>query len=165
MRAVYATMVLAIALGAVGVLGWVRAHQIHAASPAQNQALVDATRTEQVIGAVSKSLTAVLSYDYAEPTRTQTAADHFLTGKARQQERTLFEALQRKAPGQNLVLAASVQAAGVVSLKPHSATLLVFLDQSSQRASEKQKSISAAQLRVSATLVGGQWKVDGLEPL
>jgi Mce-associated membrane protein len=63
------------------------------------------------------------------------------------------------------VLSAEVQSVAVKTLSPSTATLLVFLDQSSQRATDKQASVSAAQLQVDAARIGGEWKVTSLKPL
>jgi Mce-associated membrane protein len=63
------------------------------------------------------------------------------------------------------VLSAEVQSAAVKTLTDSTATLLVFLDQSSQRASDKQASVSAAQLQVDAAKVGSTWRITGLKPL
>lgn len=75
----------------------------------------------------------------------------------------LFKQLQEKAPGQKLVLSAEVQVAAVKSLDADSAELLVFLDQASQRSTDKESSISAAQIAVEAAKVDGQWKVTALD--
>jgi Mce-associated membrane protein len=114
---------------------------------------------------VSKDLVNVLSYDYSNPAPTQQAAATVLAGAARKQYDTLFKTLQEKAPGQKLVLSAEVQSVAVKTLSPSTATLLVFLDQSSQRATDKQASVSAAQLQVDAARIGGEWKVTSLKPL
>ena len=58
-----------------------------------------------------------------------------------------------------------MQVAAVKTLDADSAELLVFLDQASQRSTDKESSISAAQLNVEAAKVDGTWKVTGLDPL
>lgn len=127
-----------------------------------NRALVDQAETTQVIGQVSQALQQVLSYDYTKPTASQQAAAQLLVGDASSQYRTLFEALQAKAPGQQLTLTAKTVAAGVSELTATTAQLLVFVDQTSTRASDQATSSSAAQLQVSAVLRSGSWKIDGL---
>jgi len=153
---------LLIAAGAVG--GW-RTHQLHTTPSAQNLALTDAGLTVQVQSQVSQALTKVLSYDYGNPTPTQQAAATLLAGAARSQYATLFTTLQQKAPAQRLMLTAQVDSAAVKTLTTSTATLLVFLDQSAQRGTDKQPSISAAQLKVDAEKIDGTWKVTGLQPL
>jgi len=97
--------------------------------------------------------------------RNAQAAATLLSGDAASQYKTLFTALQKKAPGEKLTLVAKVAVAGLKSLHGNTAELLVFIDQSSTRASDKQKSTSAAQLDVTAVKHGGTWKVTELRPL
>jgi len=159
---VIAIAVLLVAGGGVGVF---RAHQLRTTVSARNLALTDAGLTAQVQAQVSQTLTKVLSYDFSDPTPTEQAASALLAGDARSQYDTLLTTLKQKAPSQQLVLSAQVQSAAVKTLTASTATLLVFLDQSSQRAAEKQPSVSAAQLKVDAARIDGTWKVTGLEPL
>lgn len=150
---------------AVGATGYVAARQVHDRPELRNQALIDPVATAQLQSEVSQALVQVLSYDYANPAPTEQAAQNLLAGAARQEYQTLFKTLQAKAPGQKLVLTAQVQSAGVKTLTGDTATLLVFLDQASQRATDKQASVSAAELQIDAEQVDGQWKVTGLTPL
>ena len=149
----------------VGAAGWWMAIDARADSAADNHAIIDAKATAQVQSDVSKGLTQVLSYDYADPARTTDVLDSVLAGKARKQYDTLFESLQQRAPGQELVLSATVQAVGVKELTDDSAKLLVFLDQTSRRAKDKEASVSAAQLAVTAKKINGAWLITGLKPL
>lgn len=158
-------LVIALLLVVVGGLGVWRSHQLRHTVSAQNLALTDPTLTSQVQTQVSQTLTKVLSYDFSDPAPTEQAAAALLAGAARSQYDTLLTTLKQKAPGQRLVLSAEVQTAAVKTLTHSTATLLVFLDQSSQRASDKHPSVSAAQLRVDAARIDGTWKVTGLQPL
>lgn len=160
-----ASLVLAALMLATGAVGFWRAHELRHTPSATNVAVVDATATAQVQGEVSRALVRVLSYDYSDPATTEQAADEVLTGQARSEYETLFAALQDKAPGQQLVLSAQVQVAAVKELTASRARLLVFLDQTSQRATDKEASVSAAQLAVTARKSGGAWKITGLQPL
>jgi Mce-associated membrane protein len=160
-----ALLVVAALLIGVGVAYEIRQHTIRSQSSAKNSALADSPATSEVIGQVSTALNKVLSYQYANPTATQQAAGQLLTGDASTQYKTLFTALQQKAPGEKLTLVAKVVTAGVTSLHGNTAQLLVFLDQSSTRASDKQSSTSAAQLDVTAVKQGGTWKISELLPL
>ena len=58
-----------------------------------------------------------------------------------------------------------MQAIGVKQLRGDKAELLVFLDQSSKRATDAEASLSAAQLAVGAKKVNGSWKIVSLKPL
>lgn len=160
-----AVEVLVVLMLVIGAIGWIRAAQLNDNSSARNLSVVDRAATTEVVDAVSRGLVAVLSYAYDDPGTTQAAADQVLTGAAQSQQKTLFAELSKKAPGQKLTLSARVEAAGVTKLDSSHATLLVFLDQSSQRASDKQATVSAAQLSVTAVRVDGVWKISGLQPL
>lgn len=158
-------VVLAGLLVAVGLFGWLMAHDLTSTASAQNKALVDAAATSRVQSEVSRALTSVLSYDHANPGQTEAAARDVLTGDASKEYETLLKSLAERAPGQQLVLTAVVQSAGVKKLTDNEASLLVFLDQSSQRAEDGEASYSAAQLSVKAKKVGKVWKISGLTPL
>ncbi|WP_370618392.1 hypothetical protein [Mumia sp. Pv 4-285] len=158
-------LILSAIMLAVGVVGLWTAYDIRSADAAQNLAVVDEEATAAVQSEVSQALVSVLSYDYADPTPTEQAADAVLAGDARTEYDKLFASLQERAPGQQLTLTAQVQVAAVKTLTDDSAELLVFLDQSSQRATDKEASVSAAQLAVDAEKVDGAWKVTGLTPL
>ena len=157
-------LIVGLAMVAIGVLGWGVALLGGAGSPA-NSAVIDKVATGTVQAEVASDLAAVLSYDYTDPTSTSAAADKVLTGDAKAQYATLFRTLVERADHQQLILNAQVSAASVVDLTGSHATLLVFVDQSSQRASDKQASVSAAQLSVRATKVGGHWLISALTPL
>lgn len=152
-------------LVAVGLFGWWMTYDLTSTSSAKNMALTDAPATAKVQSEVSRALTSVLSYDYSNPAQTETAARDVLTGNASKEYETLLKSLDARAPGQKLVLTAVVQSVGVKNLSDKDASLLVFLDQSSQRAEDGEASYSAAQLSVKATKVGKVWKISGLTPL
>jgi Mce-associated membrane protein len=156
---------LAAILFAVGFAGWALWFGLRADDPSDNGAVVDSKTTAQVQASVSQALGRVLTYDFQDPATTEAAADDVLAGKARKEYDTLFASLQQRAPGQQLRLTAQVQAIGVKQLRGDTAQLLVFLDQSSQRATDQESSVSAAQLAVTAEKKGGTWKITGLKPL
>lgn len=130
-----------------------------------NRAQLDETAQAGVVTVVTRGLTQVLSYDYTQPEATRAFADQILSGQAREQYDTLFASLAERAPGQQLTLSVVVQATGVRELTPDKATLLVFLDQTSSRVEDKEKSVSAAQLNVTAEREGRSWVITGLKPL
>jgi len=147
-----------------GVLLW-QAHNLRNDPVLANRALLDKTAQENVTTAVSRGLTQVLSYDYQQPDATRAFADQVLSGQARSEYDTLFASLQQRAPGQKLTLAAEVRVSGVRELTRSRASLLVFIDQRSTRAKDKQTSVSAAQLSVTAERKGKAWVITGLKPL
>lgn len=158
-------LALAAVLIAVGLVGWWISFDLRGDDSVTNGAVVDAKQTAQLQTSVSQALGRVLTYDFQDPATTEAAADAVLSGKARKEYDTLFASLQERAPGQQLKLTAQVQAIGVKELRGDTATLLVFLDQSSQRASDSESSVSAAQLSVTAEKQGSTWKITSLKPL
>lgn len=158
-------MLLAAVMVVVGLTGWLITVDAHHTDAAGNHAVVDQAATGQVQKEVSRALTSVLSYDFNDPGASEAAAEKLLTGKARKEYDTLFAALKKKAPGQQLVLTAQVEAAAVKELTDDSAKLLVFLDQTSRRATDKENTVSAAQLSITAERTGGHWQITGLKPL
>lgn len=157
-------LVAVLALGGAGV-AFVKAHQLRSTDSARNAALVDTSVTNEVVGQVSVALNRIFSYDYTNPKPTQDAAAALLTGDAAGQYKTIFDALQSKASGQQLTLKAKSVIGGVSSLTGDSARLLIFLDQSSTRATDSSTSTAAAQLSVQAVKQGGIWKISEMRPL
>jgi Mce-associated membrane protein len=156
----------ALALACAVVASVLLATSSGASAPSDpNQAVVDRTRTAQVVGQVDTDLEHVLSYDYRNPEATRTAAHQALVGDALKQYDVLFTTLQQKAGGQKLVLAAKVVNAGVTILDGSRAQLLVFLDQTSTRTSDGATNTSAAQIRITAVEQGGAWRISELVPL
>lgn len=131
----------------------------------ENRAMLDQAAQEGVITVVSRGLTQVLSYDYKQPDATRAFADQVLDGQAREEYDTLFASLQDRAPDQKLTLSADVQVAGVQELSDSKASLLVFVDQRSTRKEDKEASVSAAQLSVTAERRDKDWVITGLKPL
>lgn len=167
-RRIGTARLVALALGVTlfalaGVLGW-QAHSLQQ-EPVTNRALIDEEAGDDVTTFVSRSLTQILSHDWKHPERTTEAADAVLSGQARTEYDTLFADLQDRAPGQKLTLTAEVQVAGIQELTLDKATVLVFLDQSSHRASDDDASVSAAQLSITVERTEGTWMITGLEPL
>ncbi|GAA1743311.1 hypothetical protein [Aeromicrobium alkaliterrae] len=164
-RARFTPYVLAAVLAIVGAYGLWQANELRSTPAADNLAVVDASLTAEVQSFVTQGLTQVLTYNWADPDTTTAAADQVLAGDARSEYDTLFADLQEKAPGQQLTLTASVQSVAVKEMTEDSAVVLVFLDQTSQRASDQQASISAAQLSVTAEKSGGTWTITELRIL
>lgn len=160
----WASVVVAAVLVAVGAVGWWQWSSARA-DLAGNRAIVDVTATQQVSTEVSRALTQVLSYSSDEPEATRAAAEKVLTGQARTEFDRLFADLHRSAKGQRLTLSATVTAAGVKELTDDTATLLVFVDQSSRRTSDDEATLAAAQVAVTAKKVGAAWTITGLEVL
>jgi Mce-associated membrane protein len=162
-RAVVPLLLAALLVAGVALL-W-QARQERQTDHVANHAVVDATATAQVQTAVSQALTRVFSYDTSDPAPTQQAADRLLVGQARREYDLLFAALRKRAAGQAITQTATVQAAAVTALRGDRATLLVFLDQAAQRASDRQAQYSAAQLRIEARRREGVWLISTITTL
>jgi len=147
-----------------GVLLW-QANHLRNDPMLANRALLDKNVEQGVTAVVSRGLTQVLSYDYEHPDATRAFADQVLSGQARTEYDTLFTGLQKRAPGEKLTLSAEVRVAGVRELTGSRATMLVFIDQRSTRATDKQTSVSAAQLSITAERKGPTWVITELKPL
>jgi Mce-associated membrane protein len=158
-------LALAVVFAVVGAALWWAAYDARTDPVVDNLAVHDATATAEVRDAVSQALVSVLSYDYADPATTDRAADEVLGGDARREYDQLVATLHEKAPDQQLVLTATIEAVGVKELDDDSAELLVFLDQSSRRATDAEARFSAAQLAVTAERTGDTWRITGLTPL
>lgn len=162
---ILAPLVLAAVLIAVGAFGAFRAYELRTTPAAQNEAVVDASTTAEVQAFISQGLVQVLTYDFANPDATTAAAEQVLAGDARKEYDQLFDDLAARAPGQQLVLNARVQSVAVTELEGDTAEALVFLDQTSQRATDQEATISAAQLSITATREGDTWTITGLDTL
>lgn len=158
-------LVLAAVVLVAGGLAFWQADRIRDVDNVGNHAVVDATRTTEVQSAVASALVRVFSFAYDDPEPTEQAARELLTGKASEEYALLFKSLEEKAPGQKLVLTAQVQVAAVKELDGDKASLLVFLDQASQRVTDKESTVSAAQLSVGAQRVDGTWRITSITPL
>ncbi|WP_141846452.1 hypothetical protein [Lapillicoccus jejuensis] len=161
---VAALLAVGVLAAAGGVAAGVQAQRLRSTDAARNLALVDADRTDEVVSQVDAALAAVFTYDYRTPATTSQAATRLLVGDASAQYRTLFDTLQKKAAGQQLTMTATVQLAGVETLGEDHARLLVFLDQTSTRASDGTRATSAAQLAVGAVRQGSTWRIDEIRP-
>jgi Mce-associated membrane protein len=156
--------VIVILAVATAALSW-QSHSLRSDDALKNHSMLDQRVQEGVTTVVSRGLTQVLSYDYNQPDATRAFADQVLSGQARKEYDTLFASLQERAPGQKLTLSAEVRVSGVKELTSSKATMLVFIDQRSTRAADKQSSVSAAQLSVTAERKGNSWVITGLKPL
>lgn len=161
-----ALLTLAAALCALAIAALIRVHSIHdSGEGADNQALVDAATTRQVVQQVTTGLTAVLSYNDKEPRAAQQATSRWLTGDAPQQYALLLSQLKQLAKGQALTLTAKVVSAGVVSLRGDTAQLLIFVDQQSTRLSDNRSRVAGAEVQITAIRHGTTWLISELKPL
>lgn len=155
--------VVTVLLGGLAVWSGVQAHNLTGAGAGQNKALTDDAATTKIIGQVTSAVSAIFSYTYSDPGRTQRAAQRELTGKAIQQYQTVFGTMQRDAARyQQLVLTTTVTNVGVEMLQGNRARVLIFGDQVLTSASQRPQSFGAM---VAMELVqqGGTWKIDDID--
>jgi Mce-associated membrane protein len=126
-----------------------------------NRALTDTAATEQVTGEISDALGRIFAYTPDGTQTTAQAARDVLDGTAATQYQQLFAQIRQQVSAQRLTLTTRVVRAGVVSLTADRARLLVFLDQTAQRAGGPATS-AAAQLAVTARHEGGHWRITDL---
>lgn len=154
---VLATVAAVMALAGAGLT--IRAAQLRGGPTAVNRALVDASATRQVIGVVSADVDQIFSYSYTDLGATRRAASAVLAGPAARQYSELFSSIEENAPAQKLTVTTRVVRAGVTRLDGNTAQLLVFLDQTSAGRDGR----DAAQLSVTAQLIGGRWRITGIQ--
>ncbi|WP_202233343.1 nuclear transport factor 2 family protein [Actinacidiphila reveromycinica] len=128
----------------------------------RNRALTDSATTDQVIGDVSSALSEIFAYTPDGTDATEQAARSVLAGGAATQYQALFAQIKQNVAAQQLTLTTRVVRAGVVTLTGDRARLLVFLDQTAQRAGSTATS-AAAQLSVTAEQMNGRWRITALK--
>jgi Mce-associated membrane protein len=159
-RRLAAVAVLLVALLLSGGLLYAAA-QLRDPAAGGNHALTDTAATDQVAGEISSALTRIFAYTPQDTRSTAQAARDVLDGTAATQYQALFGQIRQQVASQQLTLTTRVVRAGVVSLTASRARLLVFLDQSAQRAGGAATS-AAAQLSVTAEFKGGHWRITRL---
>ena len=151
-------VVLAALLVGLGV--W---FQAQAGGVRYNQALVDSAGTTEVAGQTREAVEKAFSYNYADVSATEKAANELLVGKAQCQYNAIFGPVRALAPEQKLVVTVKAVSSGVTSLDGDRATVLLFLDQVTTRTTDNQSGGGIAMMRVGALKVDDRWKVDNME--
>ncbi len=132
-----------------------------AGAPASgNQALTNAARTRQVTDAVSAGVAGIYSYSYTDLAATTRTAHQVLAGQAGVQYAELSRMLSAVVT-QRITVVTKVTAVGVRSLTGDTATVVVFLQQTTTRDGKPAGSVPA-QLQVTAHLVRGRWLITGI---
>lgn len=153
-----ALVVLAALLIGLGV--W---FQRQAGEVRYNQALVDSAGTTEVAGQAREAVEKAFSYNFADVSATEKAANELLVGKAKCQYNAIFGPVRTLAPEQKLVVTVKAVSSGVTELDGDRATVLLFLDQVTTRTTDNQSGGGIAMMRVGAQRVDGRWKVDNME--
>jgi Mce-associated membrane protein len=128
-----------------------------------NEALVDTGGTTEVNGQAREAVEKAFSYNFADVSATEKAANELLVGKAKCQYNAIFGPVKTLAPEQKLVVTVKVVSSGVTSLDGDRATVLLFIDQVTTRTTDNQTGGGFAMMRVGAQRSDGRWKVDNME--
>lgn len=159
-RTAAAAVIAALVLCSGGLL--YAAQELKDPAASGNHALTDTATTDQVIGDVSSALSRIFAYTPTDTQSTAQAARDVLAGPAASQYQKLFAQIRQNVAAQQLTLTTRVVRAGVVTLTADHARLVVFLDQTAQRAGSTATS-AAAQLSVTAEYQGARWRITALK--
>jgi Mce-associated membrane protein len=151
-------LLVAAALAGLGFWFQTRSRDVHL-----NEALVDTGGTTEVSGQAREAVEKAFSYNFADVTATEKAANELLVGKAKCQYNAIFGPVKTLAPEQKLVVTVRVVSSGVTSLEGDRATVLLFIDQVTTRTTDNQTGGGIAMMRVGAQRSDGRWKVDNME--
>jgi Mce-associated membrane protein len=153
----------AVVVGSIGVWALVAAHGLRAAAATANTALTDRAATRTVSRDISRAVTTIFTYSYADTARTRAAAQRLLTGAAIRQYDQLFALVTRQAPKQKLTVTTKVTSIGVEFLTGGRARVLVFANQQDTRAGTAQSSYGGAMFAVTAVSEHGVWKIANID--
>jgi len=151
-------LLVAAVLAGLGFWFQTRGRDVHV-----NEALVDTGGTTEVSGQAREAVEKAFSYNFADVTATEKAANELLVGKAKCQYNAIFGPVKTLAPEQKLVVTVRVVSSGVTSLDADRATVLLFIDQVTTRTTDNQTGGGIAMMRVGALRSDGRWKVDNME--
>ena len=147
--------VLCIAVAALDVLLLLRLH---------DRNLSDDARTD-VVAAARTAATEILSYDYRSLDRDIARAKTDSTGKFLREYSSTAGRLLEQAKQLKAVVQASVASTSVVSAKPNTVIVLVFVDQATVKSGDKQTRIDQNRVRLTMQKVKGRWLVSELDAL
>ncbi|MFF5336336.1 hypothetical protein [Streptomyces sp. NPDC013181] len=156
--------VLTVLLGAFAAWSFTSAASLRDDPARQNTALTDIGTTSEVKGRITEAVGAVFSYDYASPTKADTAVNTYLTGKAVQQHKDMLAEVRAQAPKQKLVLTTTVTHSAVEMLDGDRARLLIFADQRNTRTGKSEETTyAAAMFSVDAVREDGNWRISAID--
>jgi Mce-associated membrane protein len=148
-----------------GLAAWfgTEAGSLNGEPSAQNLALSDPGETGQVTSQVTSAVSALFSYNYANPAPAQKAASRLLTGSAVSQYTTMIAPVKKDAQKDKLVVTTTVSNIGVEMLTRNTARVLVFATESDGSAGATTPTTAEAMLAVNAVLDGSTWKIEGID--
>ncbi len=121
---------------------------------------------EEVIETTKQSTEAILTYRYDSVEEDVSAAEKLTTGKFRDDYRRFAQTtVIPNARVKQVSNTASVVGAGIETLSTDSATVMLFINQSTTSAAEPIAKLSTTSTRVTVDKVGGRWLISQLNPL
>lgn len=130
----------------------------------RNAAFVDSQATNQLMHDVTAATERIFTIRPDAVGMTRKRAEALLVGDAVDQYDELYGPYLARARAQGLTLVTRVRAVGVVAQQTDQAELLVFADQAGTT-SAGQSGVGAAQLVLTASRTGDEWKIAGIELL
>jgi Mce-associated membrane protein len=158
-RAALATVVALVVL--LAVLAGALALNYH-------RARVRAAAEVAALGPAKTAAARILSYDYRRIDQDATQASAVLTGVFKgQYEAVMRQQIVPQAPKQRAVVQAEVLAAGVTSVSPDGAqvVVLIFANQTVSNTSSAQPRVDQVRVRLTLDRVGGAWLVSKVDAL
>lgn len=151
-----AAALLLVAAATATVLAVHHKHSVQAEESARRQVLAD----------LSSSLPAALGYDYRHLDRDLSRAASGLTPRFSSEYRKLFgTTIAPTATKYHGVVTAEVVAAGIESSDRKHAQVLAFVDQTTTTRILPAPRVDSSRVRVKLLWVGGQWRIDAIDPL
>lgn len=151
-------LVLTVIFAGLAVL--FKIQQSSVAASTDNAALVDVAETARVKDAMMSASERLFSVDFNDLAKTETAAKELLVNdEVRAQHQQFMGNYQENAPKQKLVVTVQAIRSAVVLLEGDRARVMVYVMQTSVRASDNAESGGPATLWFDAKKVGDQWKI------
>jgi Mce-associated membrane protein len=151
-------------VGVLSALGLLTGGVASAAGQAENLAFVDATATQVAVDQASVALAGVLSYEYRKLDENAQLATDKGTERYVRQHTELINKSRATANRQRHTVVTKVVALGVRDLKPDTARLVAFLDQTTTRGDTNKAATTGYAAVVDLRLVDGHWRLDSVSP-
>jgi Mce-associated membrane protein len=150
-----------VVLGGLAVWFGIEAHDVTSSPTARNTAVTDTATTSALRSQITSAVNSLLSYNYADPSRTTRAASRLLAGAGVQQYDSLFGQVSQAPASDKVLVTTTVTSVGVESLTGDHAIVLVFA-QIKQGSAGAPAQTGTGTLAINAVRQGSTWKIDGL---
>jgi Mce-associated membrane protein len=128
-----------------------------------NRALIDTTRTDELLTHAKEVSELLFSYSYTDLRKHDAMFVVLTTGEFRAKYTELFADIVSQAGDMKLTMTSTVKDAAVRVLNDDHAEVLVFLDQNSTRGDTNATTASATMFLMTFTPVDGDWKVSDID--